>query len=219
MISSNLILICGYSIGLAVLIGAIRFRRLNRSFYPFILVMVATLINEILNPVLIRHYSTNAVNTNILNLVVALLWLWQFRKWDSFIRRSKWKYNALVLATLAAWTIEHLLIRRITIFNSFFSLLASFMLVFLAIDQINRLIIEEKKNLFRNSKFLICIGVMVLYAYKIMVESFYVMQLDESNEFLSNIFIILVFVNLFVNLLYALATLWIPTRQRFTMQY
>jgi uncharacterized membrane protein (DUF373 family) len=89
--------------------------------------------------------------------------------------------------------------------------------VFLAINQVNRLIVEEKKNLLSNSKFLICTGAMIFYTYKIMVESFYIFKLDQSNDFLSNIYYILVFVNLFVNLLFALAILWIPTRQRFTL--
>ncbi len=102
-------------------------------------------------------------------------------------------------------------------FSSFFSIVSSFVLIFLAINQVNQLIIQEKRNLLKNSKFLICAGVLIFFTYKIMVESFYVMKLDQSTIFLSGIFNILVFVNLFVNLLFALATLWIPTRQRFTL--
>ncbi len=52
-----------------------------------------------------------------------------------------------------------------------------------------------------------------------MVESFYVMDINQSNSFLLNIFYYTRVSEPFVNLLYALATLWIPTRQRFTMQY
>jgi hypothetical protein len=181
--------------------------------------MITALINEVASTYLIKHYNSNAIGVNILNLIEGLLWLWQFRRWRGFTRRPKWEYPALAAGIVGTWAIENILLGRLFIFSSVFSLISSFMLVFLAINQVNRLIMEEKNNLLRNSKFLICSGAMIFHTYKIMVESFYVMKLNESNEFLSNIFIILVLVNLFVNLLYALATLWIPTRQRFTMQY
>ena len=219
MISYNLILVCSYSIILAVIIGLIRFRKITGAYQPFIFITIAALINELASTLLILYYKSNAISVNILNISESLLWIWQFKRWGGFDRSPKRTLPLLVGGVMLAWSIENLVFMKILAFNSIFSLLSSFMLVFLAINQVNRLIVEERGNLLKNSKFLICCGLLIFHTYKIMVESFYVMKLNESNEFLSNIFIILVFVNLFVNLLYALATLWIPTRQRFTMQY
>jgi hypothetical protein len=50
-----------------------------------------------------------------------------------------------------------------------------------------------------------------------MVETFYLFQLDFSNQFYHNIYIIMDSVNLFVNLIFALAVLWIPTRQKYIL--
>lgn len=219
MISYKLILICSYSITLAVIIGLIRFRKITRAYQPFIFITIAALINELTSTLLIQYYKSNAISVNIVNICDSLLWLWQFRRWGGFSRVAKWTFPALSALMVLFWVVENLVLMKIMVFNSVFSLVSSFVLVFLAINQVNKLIVEERGNLLKNSKFLICSGVLIFHAYKIMVESFYVMKLNESNEFLSKIFIILVFVNLFVNLLYALATLWIPTRQRFTMQY
>lgn len=219
MISYNLILVCSYSIVLAVIIGLIRFRKITGAYQPFIFITIAALINELTSTLLILYYKSNAISVNILNICESLLWIWQFKRWGGFDRGPKRTLPILVGLVISLWSIENLVFMKILVFNSIFSLLSSFMLVFLAIDQVNRLIVEERGNLLKNSKFLICCGLLIFHTYKIMVESFYVMKLNESNEFLSNIFIILVFVNLFVNLLFALATLWIPTRQRFTMQY
>jgi hypothetical protein len=117
---------------------------------------------------------------------------------------------------IAVWISESS-INGINSFNSTFHVLYSFCLVFLGINQVNELIVKEKSLLLRNAKFLICCGVIIFYTYCVLVNSFYVFKLPQSDTFMANIYYILVFVNLFVNLLYALATLWIPTRQRFTL--
>lgn len=219
MINYYLILVCSYSIVIAVIIGLIRLRNITPAYQPFIFITVASLINELTSDLLILYYKSNAISVNILNIIELLLWLWQFYRWSGFSRTPKWAFPGLLGGVIVFWIVENIVLMKLVVFNSVFSLLSSFILLFLAIDQVNRLIVEERGNLLRNSKFLICSGLLIFHAYKIMVESFYVTKLNESNEFLSKIFIILVFVNLFVNLLYALATLWIPTRQRFTMQY
>jgi hypothetical protein len=219
MIRDTLIQICSYSILFAVIIGLVRFRKINRTYQPFIFIIVLSLLSEIASPIAIRYYGTNAVVVNVFILLEFLLWLWQFKRWRGFARRSQWKYPALFISFSGMWIVENVILSRIAVFNSVFTLISAFIIVFLAIDQVNKMIVEEKKMLMRNSKFLICCGLLIFHTYKIMVESFYVMKINQSNSFLSNIFIILVSVNLFVNLLYALATIWIPTRQRFTMQY
>lgn len=219
MINYQLILICSYSIAIAVIIGLARFRKITHAYQPFIFITIAALVNELTSNMLIRYYKSNAISVNILNICQSLLWIWQFQRWGGFSRSQKWVLPTLLGGVVLFWIVENLVLMRIVVFSSVFSLVSSFVLLFLAINQVNRLIVEERGNLLRNSKFLICSGLLIFHAYKIMVDSFYVMKLNESNEFLSNIVFILVFVNLFVNLLYALATLWIPTRQRFTMQY
>ncbi len=219
MISDVLIQICSYSILFAVVIGLVRFRKINRAYQPFIFITIVTLLTELANPLSIKYFNTNAVVLNIFILFEFLLWLWQFKRWEVGANPSKWKYPVLFLGLTTIWITENLLLSKIFIFNAGSVLASALVLVFLSIDQVNRLIVEEKNNLLRNAKFLICCGVLILHSYKIMIESFYIVKVSQSNSFLSNIFIILVLVNLFVNLLYALATLWIPTRQKFTMQY
>jgi hypothetical protein len=51
------------------------------------------------------------------------------------------------------------------------------------------------------------------------VECFYMLEIHENSRFLTNIFSILVIANVFVNLLFALATSWIPKRQKFSLPY
>ena len=216
MIPFKLILLCSYSIAIAAVFGLIRFRHIHRTYQPFIFITLAALTNEIVSTLLIMSDRSNAISTNILNLTECALWLLQIKKWGGF-RHRKWEFPVLFSILATIWIAENIIMGKIIIFSSVFAIVSAFILVFLVINQVNRLIVEERTNLLRNSKFLICVGAILFYTYRIMVESFYVLKLDQSDNFLLNIFGILVFVNLFVNLLFALAILWIPTRQRFSL--
>lgn len=219
MINYKLSIICSYSILLAVIIGLVRFRNISRAYQPFIFVTIAALLNEMMSTLLIYCKISNAVSVNILNIVESYLWLWQFKRWGILTNGPKWVMPLIALSFGIIWVTENIIMGKIFIFSSVFSIVASFILVFMAISQVNKLIVQERNNLLKNAKFLICSGVLIFHTYRILIESFYLMKLDNNDGFLLNIFFILVFVNLFVNLLYAFAMLWIPTRQRFTMQY
>lgn len=204
-----------YSIIIAVIMGLVRYNRISRSYHPFIIIVVMGFFSELSSTITIAIYKSNAVPANIYYIVECLLWLWQFKRWGIGIK-NKTVANALTVGLIVAWIVE-MKVKGITQFCSIFPILYSFTLVFFAINQINKLIVEEKTNLLRNAKFMICVGVIIFYPYCILVESFYIFDIEESDGFLSNVYYILMYVNLFVNLLYALAVLWIPTRERFTL--
>lgn len=210
------LLIGSYSITIAVVIGLIRLPRIHKSYQPFIFILIAGLLNEICSTILISQGYSNAVPTNIVTLIEVWLWMWQFSKWNAFSGK-RWLYLTLMIAMTSLWLTENVILGKLFIFSSWCSLVFSFCIVFLSISQANKQIVEEKRNLITNAKFLICSGAILFYTYRILVECFYLLQLEQSGTFLSNIFSILAFVNLFVNLLFAFATLWIPTRQRFSL--
>jgi hypothetical protein len=207
-----------YSIAPAAIIGLIRYGRILKTFRPFIILMVIALITEITTHVVIYHYLTgNAVIINIYGLIECLLWLWQFYNWDTFKKRSP-ALPLLVAILVGTWLIDNVIFHKLNTFSSSFSIMYSFTLVFLSINQVNRQIVEERKNLFKDAKFLTCAGILIFYTNRILVETFFLLDMAQTNsKFLSHVFYILEYVNVFVNLLFALATIWIPTRQRFSL--
>jgi len=213
--NSTIVLAFSFSIVIAAVIGLARFGKILRIYQPFVYITIAGFISELTSFFCIKLYHSNTIVFNIYLLVECILWFWQFRRWKGFFKKEKKTYLLLFLL-IAVWIGESS-INGINSFNSTFHVLYSFCLVFLGINQVNELIVKEKSLLLRNAKFLICCGVIIFYTYGILVNSFYVFKLPQSDTFMANIYYILVFVNLFVNLLYALATLWIPTRQRFTL--
>ena len=218
MTNFTFIIIGSYSIAVAVIIGLIRFTRIHRAYQPFVFITVASLINEVISHILIHYKKSNAITINLLGLADVLLWLWQFRRWNGFNKQSS-QFHVVAILMISIWIFENLILGKLFTFSSVYAIIFSFAVVFFSINQVNRQIVEEKGNLFTNAKFLICSGTILFFTYRILVECFYLLDMQKSDSFLANVFSILAFVNLIVNLLFALATLWIPARQKFSLPY
>jgi len=86
----------------------------------------------------------------------------------------------------------------------------------LSVNSVNRQIVSEKKSLLQNSRFLICMGLIIYYTYRIIVDAFsikgmsqpFLMQLSDFNRYLL----------VGLNILFALAALWIPAKKNYTIQ-
>jgi hypothetical protein len=215
MTSYSLSEIFSFSIAIAAVIGLFRFKNILFSYKPFIYIVWTAFLSEIISAVLIKGGGSNAVNSNIYVLVESLLFLWLFKGWGAMQKRN-WYMPVLCSIVVLVWIYDHLILNKITEVGPIFRILVSFILIFLSIDQINKLIVQEMGNILYNPRFLICIGVVIFYSYKATTEIFF-LKLSMSANFSSHIFLILEYVNLLVNLIYALAVLWIPTKQKFTL--
>ena len=212
--SNSLIVIFKFSIVLSLIIGLVRYGKISRTYHPFIIIMLAAFLAEISSTITSLLYKSDALSSNVYVIIECFLWLWQFKRWGAGFERA-WMSSVMTGALVSIWVIESIVTGLIH-FNTVFVIVYSFLLVLLAINQVNKLIVQEKTNLLKNAKFLICSGMIIFYTYSVLVNSFYVLDI-ESVRFLSNIYYILIYVNLFVNLLYAIAILWIPRRERFTL--
>jgi hypothetical protein len=154
--------------------------------------------------------------SNIYVLFEGVLFVWQFRKWGSFQKRPV-LYLVLQAIIMLLWIIDNLFLRTIHDLSSYYRIIYSLVLVILAIDHINKMIVRERKSFVTNAKFLICIAVIIFFSYKLTTETFYLYALEEnsSSYFVNNIFAIQKYVNLFANLLFAYVVLWIPRKKTF----
>jgi hypothetical protein len=210
------LVIFSYSILLAAVIGYFRYSKIPAGDRPFLFLIWIGLINEIVSEMTTAVFKNTAFNSNIYVLIESLLYCQLFLNWGSF-KRNLNLFWATIVFLVVTWIYDNLFAHSIAHINSFFRIVSSFVLVFLAIDQVNKLITEERGRLFRNYRFLICLGMILFFTYRAYVEVFYWQDLHVSILFYRNIYNIMIFMNLFVNLMYALAILWIPTRQRFTL--
>jgi hypothetical protein len=164
----------------------------------------------------IKLVHSNIINYNIFSLIEALLITWQFKNWKLF---NKLSFLLILTGLVITWAIEVFFISSIHVFASYFIIIYSFIIVLMSISILNMLIIKEQGHLLKNSIFLICISFIVYFTYAVIVEIFLLYGINESEKFMINVYAILVYINLFVNLLFALAILWMPTRQIFTTPF
>jgi hypothetical protein len=214
--SYNWVIVSSFSIGLAAALSLIRFTKIEQSFVPFVVLVWLGLLNESISYILTHSGHSNAVNSNIYTLTESILLLWFFLLQGSFSANKRFFYF-LAAIFIAAWVVEKFFLSDIRRFSSYFTTFYSFCVVLLSIHTINRLIAGEPKYRAFNAVFLICVAFILFYTYTLLVEIFWIYGLNSGPEFRVQVYRILALINLFVNLLYAVAIIWIPRKQEYTL--
>jgi len=205
------------SILLPFIIGLIRLRRLDKDYQPFFLLLIIGLLTEVASFITIKLQGTNLV---VVNIYVALEWIfiaWQFRVWGT-LRQKKNLYYVLLILPILFWIVENLVLGNINHLVPYFRFLYFLLIVLLSINKINFMITHESRNLFRNPRFLICIGFIVYFVYMIVYFWAYHVSLFEKSDISNHIIFLMAYVNAFSNIIYAIAFLLIPAPQKFTLK-
>ncbi|RYG06265.1 MAG: hypothetical protein EOO02_01195 [Chitinophagaceae bacterium] len=213
--TGNIILyLSPYSILFAAVIGVIRFKEIEKSYYPFLYICWLGLLFEVLASIFQFTFKT-MIPSNTYVLFEGLLYIWLFRNWGSF-QKNGYMFYVILSAIVVAWILDNFVYNTIHLITSRYRIFYSIILVILSIDHINKLIVRERKNFLRNAKFLICMAVISFFTYKIITEVFWMNINNKLSEtFFSKLFGIQHYVNLIVNLLFAYVMLWIPKRKNF----
>lgn len=210
--------IFGFSILIAGIIGVIRFPKIRSIYRPFVYLIWVGCINETISYFLIINRNYSIINSTIYGLFESILLLWFFKYQGVFNRRT-WLFPFFALLLVSIWVVESFFSKQIgSTFNSYFSIVYSFSLVLLGIHAINNLLFKERE-IIKNPAFLICMGIVVFFTYKVVIEIFWLYGLKESEFFLTNVYVILIYINLICNLIYALAILWMRKKEAFTLQF
>lgn len=210
--------IYSYSILIASVIGAVRFKSILKSYRPFVYLMWVGLANEIISTIAISLVHDTTVNNNIYTLADFGLVVMLFMHWDEMENKRKFLWGVLVVGLLV-WVTDNLVLHSLTTISSYFRIIYGVMIVFLSIEELNRVLFTEIRHSFKNAKLIICIGFIIAYTYQAVFEVFGVMNLNFSRHFYLGLYLILIYVNLFTNILFALAMLWVPTKRQFTLPY
>ena len=198
------------SILLPFVIGLIRFRKIHTSYHPFIALIVVGLLAELVSRYSIKRFQNNAVVTNVFFLIECMLILYQFYRWRFYSKPRKWYWIVPVLFVLG-WIAEFFVFHNITEFSPIFHVSYSFLVVMLSINEINYLITHENRQLFRNARFLICLGFIIFFIYQILLEWSYTATENKSiGEILTTY---QSYINLLTNIIYAIAMLYIPAKK------
>ena len=199
------------SILIPLIIGIIRYRQLPVSYLPLFYLLVFGLLTELVSYTLFYN-SSNAFPNNIYVLVEFLLLVWQFRSWKNILRND-WLHKCLVGAVCLLWLSQNFVFGTINQFSALYEVSYSVILILLAVNQMNWLIVNEKTNILFNAIFLICIAIMVFFSYKVLMEIFYYYAPERMIK--NNIFSIQSYMNVGYNIILAVAILCIPPKKNF----
>lgn len=208
--------IFSFSVLLGGIIGLVRFKKIAPSYYPFIYFLWLGCINEPLSVFLSSKGIHNILNNNIYVLFEGFFILWFFYS-THFLKRKT--FYILILFLLFTWIAETFFMRTIFDMSIYYRILYSFVIVLLSIDAINQFLLIEKGNLLKSPVFLISMAFIIYFTFKILINAFWLYGLVKNASFILLIYKILIYINLFTNLVYALATLWIPKKQPSILQF
>ncbi|MDE3249617.1 MAG: hypothetical protein KGO82_13200 [Bacteroidota bacterium] len=204
------------SIGIAVAIGMVRWKQIDPSYHPFIYNLSLSLLVEILNA--LHPYSVLTVETlNIFSIFDFLLFTWMFHNWGLFNYKKNRFYTVFALGVVT-WTIVTFGITGFRNINNPFLILYSFALIAFSVTSFNKIVVQQRINIFRNAGFFICIGIMIFYSFFILTRATDLSfgPLSMSKSFKLSLQKIVVYTNLLANLLYAVAVIWVPRKKNIT---
>jgi len=217
-----LIFLISQTILLPIIVGLIRLNRIDKSYQPFYILLWIGFVTEVISFVLIKGFHAyNAIPINIYTLLEWTLIAWQFHVWGFLKQRPRIFYGFLGLATLF-WITVNLVYGQITAFSPYFRIFYYCTIVLLSIRTINFMITHENRNLFRNPRFLICIGFIIYFFYMILY--YWASTVSNTNNHtvtttvtMTRIFYLMAYINALTNAIYAIALLLLPARVKFTL--
>jgi hypothetical protein len=205
------------SILFPLIAGLVSFRRIGKAYRPFFLMIACAALTEPVSFLFIRTIHTNAIPNNLYALAEWLLVAWQFHIWGLFGSRKRLFYFLVAFVALI-WITEDLVFGQITTFPPYFQVLYSFLIVLFSVNKINFMITHDDRKLYGNPIFLICIGFIILFVYKIIYEWAYQTSLSGATETTTDIIRLFSYINALVNAIFAIALLRIPHPQKFTLK-
>ena len=217
-LSYTAVMLLSYSIFIAGVIGVFKFAQIGEVYRPFIYLIWVGCVAEALNTYFAYVYHNNLAIGVIYSLCESLLLLWFFSKLGIFKKRRKILY-ALITTFVAIWLADNFFSSHLGANVAFyFDIVYALSVVLLSIRAINELLFTEKE-LLKNPTFLICIGLIIYFTFQIIDRMFRLYGLRDSYDFRRSVQAILMLINFFTNLIYALAVLVMHKRKAFRFQF
>ncbi|MGX5820622.1 hypothetical protein ACWKWU_20675 [Chitinophaga lutea] len=208
-----------FTVAIPLVMGLARMNRIRASFQPFLLLLLMAFTSELVSMISIQLTQSNTISLNIYTLLEAGVILLQFYAWG-FLRKKPQLLYLLIVIYLVVWSVENILLGGIsTGFSSHFVMVYSLVTVLLSINEINSLITSFSGNLFRDSRFLICAGFIIMGVYSLVTEGLllvahhFIIEDLVTKALAQKIFTLFIIINAFVNIVYAFAVYYMPVRE------
>lgn len=200
----------------AGMVGLLKWRKIRKEDRPIIIGWWLVIAVETIRFISIWLNKATLIPYNIYVLPLMWLYVWQFHQWKVIPA----KFTGLLIGALSLlWFMVYFVIDGYSLnkLHYTYRLALSFTLVVLSVTSLNIQIIDEKRSLIKNYRFLICLGITMYYTYRVLVDIFTLSEL--SREFMLSISTFNRYLIQFYYLLLFLAALWIPRKKNFLHQF
>ena len=194
-----------------------RRKNINNFFLPFGVFTCLAFVGDFMLTFVTAAGYRSAVSANFYVLVEFPVFLWMYYTWSS--HKNLLLFGLLFIVGLFVWVYDNFIFSSITITTSVYRIYYSLVLVFCSINQTNKILFSDHRQLWKNPIFLVSTVSIIYYSFRVFVESMFLFQAEMSNQFMRYVFAIMVIVNFFAHLVYTLAILCIPARKEFTLRY
>jgi hypothetical protein len=190
-------------------IAGIRYSRIDPSYRPFILLLLLGFLNETANYISIKTIGANSVSFNVFQIIDCCILLYQFKAWGFF--KNKNVFLTLIIVALSVWVTENFIYSSILTFNPYFRVSYAFLIELIIANRIIY-VVTENTSIIKNAKFLICIGLVIMFMYQIVFEGVLISDPSMGTDASKLIIKSFGFMNVFVQLLYAWAFAVAPAK-------
>jgi len=194
----------------------VAYARVDRQMYtvlPILLCLCIGLVTE----VSFYFLATKGIANYVLNVEILfefILMYMQIIYWRFGSLRPKDNY--VLMLGILLWVITTLLNQGFEIRNAYFYVFYSFILVLAGIDSMNEFLVSTK-NLKNNHQFIFSFAIVLCYTYPIIVEAICINYKIFSEAFITYVFDVKIFINVLMNILFAIALLCVPKKQTFSL--
>lgn len=203
-----------FSILVPGVMALFQFKKINRSYYPFIFCLWLGGLNEVLSAVLIHHHRQNLINNNIYALMEYVLMCWYFLRAGIFANKNL--YHALFALPLVFWIVEMFAFKNISEGCTYFRIFSSMLIVGMSMELFNKILTAYHPRILNNPDFLLCSCFIIYFIYRALIQS-YIIYGATRLVFFTRIYVLFIYINLVINLLYIIAILWMPRKVSFTL--
>lgn len=205
-----------FTIIIPCIVGLVRLKKINRTYHPFIAFLWLGFLNELIGEFTNKYFSTNVVNCNIYTILEANLLVYLLWQWDLF--EKKLSFFSVLFALWIFWIAEIFYFSNIMVFDSYFIIFYSLVIVVLSISMLNKILSVERARPVNNPKFVILLCLILFYSYSGVIEIFWKWSFSRGEAVSASYYYIITYLNFINNIFYTYAILCMRRKLRFTMQ-
>lgn len=211
MINAFFVFLLSQVILIPIAVGLVRFKRIDKIYYPYFILLVLGFVAELVSFILIKGFKfSNAPVNNIYSLLQCCLIIYQLYLWKNSKKTFK-SYVFLMVVCVVMWLIQNILFLKISTFDSpYFTIFYAFAIVLISINHINIIMMRLKSSLLKNPQIIICVAFITFFIYQIIYEASMFISVEPATA--DELTFGFAFINFATNTLFAIAICFITAK-------